>query len=211
MLRRTRQPPWGGAGSQHQTPWYRLNKEAETLSWEGRRGAWMSRRQWSGELRYHNGPFSNLRLCDWLLTRHNLWNINLLPFFWHVPFHMQVFLDCSKLFSFLFFFFYSIPSSFLLVPVSELHLLPSWKYNLVGYPMHSCEKCFSAIWDFSTRLFFFSWVFKKEDSNFKNKKNSYCHSDFQGNMSKRNGTQFKQKIKWSHKHGNLLISSERIN
>ena len=108
------------------------------------------------------------------------WSISLLPFFWHVPFHTQVFLVYVCLGSFFFFFLNSIPSSSSLVLVPELHLLPSWKYNLVGCPMHSCENAFLLFEIFPPGYFFFLLSLQKEDSTFKNKKNSYCYSDFQG-------------------------------
>lgn len=156
------------------------------------------------------GSFSDLQSCGYSPGT---------AFLKHQP--SAVFLTCSLphanflgLCLGFFFFLQPLLSSSSLVPTPEPHLLLSWKYNLVGCPMHSCGNAFVPFEIFPSG-YFLSWVFKRKIQLLrvnKKKDSLLLLLGFPGNtISKRNGIPLKQKIKWGQECGNLLISNERIN
>lgn len=159
MLRRTGQPPPGGAGNQHQTPYLAdSDKGAETLPWRGVEGC-------PGRVAGEDSPIAQAPQCSHSLNSDFVvtcwappsWNSNLLIFLWCVPFHIHIFMLSGFL-----------TTPYHLPPLSPLKTTScaALKIPFSGLFMHSLWKCFPTIWDFSIRLFSFLGL-QKERANLK--------------------------------------------
>lgn len=157
MLRRTTQPPPGGAGNQHQTPWHRdSEKRVETLPWRWVQGSPGKAVMVGGQRTQHYNAAILWPLMTRSLARHCLPETST---FWHFS---DLFPSTCKFSWSLSQFSRNTPSSSPLTPTSKPHLVQPLKYSLVGVLCTPGENALLLFEIFSIRLISFLGL-QKED------------------------------------------------